>query len=51
MINPTKIDIKIDTMANICKQFVPFGTQIDFIKIDVEGFEKDVLFGMDFVPS
>ena len=49
MLNPRKINIKIDTMANVCKKFVPFGTQIDFLKIDVEGLEKDVLLGIDFV--
>ena len=46
---PTRINIKIDTVANICKQFVPSGTKIDFLKIDVEGSEKDVLLGIDFV--
>ena len=48
MNNPPKITIIMDTMANICKQFVPTGTQIDFLKIDVEGSEKDVLLGYDF---
>ena len=48
MINPRRINIKIDTVANICKQFVPSGKKIDFLKIDVEGSEKDVLLGIDF---
>ena len=49
MINPRRINIKIDTVANICKQFVPSGKKIDFLKIDVEGSEKEVLLGIDFV--
>ena len=49
MVNPKRINIKIDTMANICKKFVPSGTKIDFLKIDVEGSEKEVLLGIDFI--
>ena len=41
--------IKIDNMSNICKKYVPKGTEIDFCKIDVEGGEKDVLLGYDFI--
>ena len=43
MFNPRKINIKIDTITNICKELVLFGTSTDFLKIDVEGFEKDGL--------
>ena len=43
------IKVKMDTMSNICKQYVPEGTEIDFCKIDVEGGERGVLLGYDFV--
>ena len=36
-------------MSNICETYVPKGTQIDFCKIDVEGREKSVLLGANFV--
>ena len=39
----------MDTMNNICKSYVPEGTKIDFCKIDVEGGEKNVLLGYDFI--
>ena len=42
------INIKIDTMANICKAYVKRELKIQFCKIDVEGSEKDVLLGFDF---
>ena len=43
------INIKIQTMSNICKKYVPKGIKIDFCKIDVEGSEKNVLLGYDFI--
>ena len=42
------INVTLDTMSNICRKYVPKGTEIDFCKIDVEGSEKDVLLGYDF---
>lgn len=46
---PSKsINIKIDTMANICKDYVKRKLKIQFCKIDVEGSEKNVLLGFDF---
>ena len=33
----------------LCKNYVPEGTEIDFCKIDVEGGEKSVLLGYDFI--
>ena len=36
-------------MSNICKDYIPKGIQIEFCKIDVEGSEKDVLLGFDFI--
>ena len=43
------IDVKMDTMRNICKKYVPNNINIDFCKIDVEGGEKGVLLGYDFI--
>ena len=43
------INIKMDSMRNICKRYVPEGKDVDFCKIDVEGGERDVLLGYDFV--
>lgn len=40
--------IKADSMANICKKYVPKNTKIEFCKIDVEGAEPKVLLGYDF---
>ena len=40
--------MEADTLSNICKQYVPKGTIIQFCKIDVEGAEKEVLLGYDF---
>ena len=42
------INLKMDTMSNICKKYVPEGKEVDFCKIDVEGNERDVLLGYDF---
>ena len=48
--NTSKImKIRIKTMANICKMYVPKGIQIQFCKIDVESSEKNVLLGYDFI--
>ena len=42
------INIKIDTMANICKNYLKKEIKIQFCKIDVEGSEKNVLLSFDF---
>ena len=42
------VNIKMDTLENICRKFVPKGREVDFCKIDVEGNERDVLLGYDF---
>jgi FkbM family methyltransferase len=42
------IDVYMETMANICKQYIPKKKEIHFCKIDVEGHEKNVLLGYDF---
>ena len=49
--NSKTINIKISTMSNICKKYVPKGIQIQFCKIDVEGYEKNVLLGYDFINN
>ena len=41
-----KEKVKITTLKNICEEYV--SNDISFLKIDVEGMEKDVLLGMDF---
>ena len=46
--NSKIINIRVTTMANICKMYVPKGIQIQFCKIDVESYEKNVLLGFDF---
>ena len=43
------INITMDTMSNICRKYVPQGRAVDFCKIDVEGGEKNVLLGYDFI--
>ncbi len=44
---PQKV-IKITTLSNICDEWCPPPQEIHFCKIDVEGFERDVLLGMNF---
>ena len=43
-----KINIKINTLSNILKKYLPKKKKIHFCKIDVEGGEKNVLLGYDF---
>ncbi len=40
--------IGVTTLAKVCEQYVPDGITIDFLKIDVEGHEKDVIQGGDW---
>ncbi len=42
------INIRVNTMSNICRKFVPKDVKIEFVKIDVERAEKNVLLGFDF---
>lgn len=47
--NPKNIlNITVNTLKNICKTYIPKKQNIDFLKIDVEGGERDVLLGCDF---
>jgi FkbM family methyltransferase len=39
-------DVKLRTLADVCEEYV--STNIHFLKIDVEGFEKEVILGGDF---
>jgi FkbM family methyltransferase len=42
----TKIDVQVKTLKEVCQENNV--KEIDFLKIDVEGFEKEVLEGADF---
>ena len=46
--HPVKVRVPIRTLADICHEFVKPGQAISFLKIDVEGFEREVLLGADF---
>lgn len=43
---PTE-NINVVTLAQICAQYVPETQKISFLKIDVEGYERQVLLGAD----
>lgn len=43
-----QFDVPVITLAEICDRYVPAGTIIDFMKIDVEGWERQVLLGADW---
>jgi FkbM family methyltransferase len=45
---PVPRRIKIVPLAKICEQYCKAGQEIQFCKIDVEGFEREVLLGFDF---
>jgi hypothetical protein len=40
--------IPVTTLATVCEQHVPEGVTIDFLKIDVEGHEHEVIRGADW---
>jgi len=42
------INITVQPLSKICKMHVPKDEEIQFCKIDVEGYEKYVLLGCDF---
>jgi FkbM family methyltransferase len=41
--------ISVTTLKSIWQQYVPEGTEVNFLKVDVEGFESSVLRGMDWI--
>lgn len=43
-----KIIIHLTTLEKICNQYIKEDQQITFLKIDVEGYERNVLLGADF---
>ena len=47
--NSKAINIEVHPMSKICEKYVPKYEEIEFCKIDVEGYEKNVLLGYDFV--
>jgi FkbM family methyltransferase len=42
------VEVSTVTLASVCRDHVPEGTEIDFLKIDVEGWESKVLRGHDW---
>ena len=43
------MNIEVQSLSKICKKYVPKNVDIQFCKIDVEGNERNVLLGYDFV--
>ena len=44
----SEIDLPMRTLAAVCAEHVPADVEIDFLKIDVEGFEERVIRGADW---
>jgi FkbM family methyltransferase len=42
------VEVSTATLASVCRDHVPEGTEIDFLKVDVEGWEAEVLRGHDW---
>jgi FkbM family methyltransferase len=42
------VEVSTVTLASVCRDHVPEGTEIEFLKIDVEGWEAQVLRGHDW---
>lgn len=43
-----KVSIPMTTLKKICEQYIAKEQKISFLKIDVDGFEENVLLGADF---
>ena len=46
--NVPTIEVSITTLKNVCEEYIPDRREYSFLKVDVEGFEKEVLLGADF---
>ncbi len=42
------VEVSTVTLASVCRDYVPEGIEIDFLKVDVEGWETQVLRGHDW---
>ena len=42
------VEVTMGTLAGVCAEYVPPGRTIDFLKVDVEGWEEAVLRGHDW---
>jgi len=45
---PRPRKVQVVPLERICEKYCPAGQEIQFCKIDVEGFEREVLLGFDF---
>jgi FkbM family methyltransferase len=45
---PSPRKVKVVPLGDICREYCPRDQEIQFCKIDVEGFEREVLLGFDF---
>jgi FkbM family methyltransferase len=43
-----EVEVDVVTLQAVCSQYVPSGSEIMFLKIDVEGFEKEAIEGNDW---
>jgi FkbM family methyltransferase len=43
-----ELSVEVTTLAEVCRRHIPPATEIDFLKIDVEGWEERVLRGGDW---
>lgn len=43
-----RLVVPVTTLAEICRDYVPGGAVVDFLKVDVEGWEDNVIAGADW---
>lgn len=46
--NVDETQLKVVSLNSVCEEYVPRGQDIHFLKVDVDGFEADVLDSIDF---